>query len=340
MKYFIRVILCLLAVGFCALCLLGTKVYKGNCVVREGVVYIPTGSDFGALTDSLESGGRRIKYMGLFKAYARRIGLDKNVRGGCYRLREGQTFWQAARMFGLGEQTPVTVTFNNVRTSEQLAGKLARQIEADSASVLAVLRSDSVAALYGFTPQTFMAMFIPDTYEVWWTTSPGELMKRMYREYSRFWTAARDARRDRSGLSRLEVMTLASIVWEETRKPDEMPTVAGVYINRLRKGMPLQADPTVKYAVGDFTLRRILNSHLKTPSPYNTYLNKGLPPSPIAMPSVDAIESVLDFREHDYLYFCARPTFDGYHNFAATYAEHLRNARAYTAELNRRRIYK
>ncbi|MDE7005101.1 MAG: endolytic transglycosylase MltG, partial [Alistipes sp.] len=142
----------------------------------------------------------------------------------------------------------------------------------------------------------------------------------------------------RSGLSRLEVMTLASIVYEETRKSDEMPRIAGVYINRLRKRIPLQADPTVKYAMQDFSLRRILYRHLKYPSPYNTYINRGLPPSPICMPGKDAIEAVLGFEEHDYIFFCARPEFDGYHNFARTLREHNANARAYSAELNRRNI--
>ena len=160
----------------------------------------------------------------------------------------------------------------------------------------------------------------------------------MRREYDRFWTSERDRLRKRSGLSRTEVMTLASIVYEETRRSDEMPRVAGVYVNRLRKGIPLQADPTVKYAMQDFALRRILHKHLKYPSPYNTYINKGLPPSPICMPGKDAIEAVLHFEDHDYIFFCARPEFDGYHNFAKTYAEHLANARAYSAELTRRNI--
>ena len=181
-------------------------------------------------------------------------------------------------------------------------------------------------------------MFIPDTYEFYWTVSPQDFVHRMKREYDRFWTPERDARRQRSGLSRLEVMTLASIVYEETRKTDEMPRIAGVYINRLRRGIPLQADPTVKYAMQDFALRRILYKHLKYPSPYNTYVNKGLPPSPICMPGKNAIEAVLDFEKHDYIFFCARPTFDGYHNFARTLSEHNRNARAYSAELNRRKI--
>ena len=164
--------------------------------------------------------------------------------------------------------------------------------------------------------------------------TPEEFVERMKREYDRFWTPERDALRKRSGLSRFEVMTLASIVYEETRKTDEMPRVAGVYVNRLKKGMPLQADPTIKYAMQDFGLRRILYKHLKYESPYNTYLNKGLPPSPICMPGINAIDAVLNYEKHD----CAWETFDGYHNFAKTLREHNANAQAYSRELNRRKI--
>ena len=224
------------------------------------------------------------------------------------------------------------------RIPAQLAQKLARQIDADSTAIMQVLTSPEVARGVGFDSVTLFSMFIPNTYEFYWTVTPEEFVQRMKREYDRFWTPGRDALRERSGLSRLEVMTLASIVYEETRKTDEMPRIAGVYVNRLRKGMPLQADPTVKYAMQDFGLRRILHKHLKYESPYNTYRNKGLPPSPICMPGIDAIDAVLNYEVHDYLFFCARATFDGYHNFARTLREHNANARAYSAELNRRKI--
>ena len=169
-----------------------------------------------------------------------------------------------------------------------------------------VLTSPEVARGVGFDSVTLFSMFIPNTYEFYWTVTPEEFVQRMKREYDRFWTPGRDALRERSGLSRLEVMTLASIVYEETRKTDEMPRIAGVYVNRLRKGMPLQADPTVEYAMQDFGLRRILHKHLKYRSPYNTYRNKGLPPSPICMPGIDAIDAVLNYEVHDYLFLlCA-----------------------------------
>lgn len=243
-----------------------------------------------------------------------------------------------ARMIKLGLQTPVKVKINNVRIPSQLAGKLARQIDADSTEIMQALTSPELAQKVGFDSVTLFSMFIPNTYEFYWTVKPEDFVQRMKKEYDRFWTPRRDSLRARSGLSRLEVMTLASIVYEETRQTSEMPRIAGVYINRLTKGWPLQADPTIKYAMQDFGLRRILFEHLKYESPYNTYLNKGLPPSPICMPGINAIDAVLNFEKNDYLFFCARATFDGFHDFAKTYDEHLTNARAYSAELNKRKI--
>lgn len=310
--------------------------FKGNAVRTEHELYVRSTDTYAMLTDSLLP---HLRHREAFRRYARRIDLDKSFKPGHYVLKPGMNVIEVARMLKLGLQTPVRVTINNVRIPGQLAQKLARQLEADSASFMRALTSPEVAREAGFDSVTLFSMFIPDTYEFYWTVSPEELVRRMKREYDRFWTEARDAKRKRSGLSRLEVMTLASIVYEETRKSDEMPRIAGVYINRLRRGIPLQADPTVKYAMQDFGLRRILYRHLKYPSPYNTYVNKGLPPSPICMPGKEAIEAVLNFEENDYLFFCARPTFDGYHNFARTLSEHMANARAYSAELNRRKIH-
>ena len=309
--------------------------FKGNAVRGEYELYVGSRSGYAAVEDSLMP---HLKYRAAFRLYARRLDLEHTFKPGHYVLRPGMNVVEVARMLKLGLQTPVRISVNNVRTSAQLARKLARQIDADSASMMRALTSKELAAEVGFDSLTLFSMFIPDTYEFYWTVEPWELVHRMKRENDRFWTAERDAKRRRSGLSRLEVMTLASIVYEETRKSDEMPRIAGVYINRLRRGIPLQADPTVKYAMQDFGLRRILYRHLKYPSPYNTYIHKGLPPSPICMPGKNAIDAVLDFEEHDYIFFCARPTFDGYHNFARTLREHNANARAYSAELNRRKI--
>ena len=309
--------------------------FKGNAVRGEYELYVGSRSGYAAVEDSLMP---HLKYRAAFRLYARRLDLEHTFKPGHYVLRPGMNVVEVARMLKLGLQTPVRISVNNVRTSAQLARKLARQIDADSASMMRALTSKELAAEVGFDSLTLFSMFIPDTYEVWWTITPEDFVRRMKREYDRLWTGESDARRARSGLSRLGVMTLASIVYEETRKTDEMPRIAGVYVNRLRRGIPLQADPTIKYAMQDFGLRRILYRHLKYPSPYNTYINKGLPPSPICMPGKNAIDAVLNFEEHDYLYFCARPTFDGYHNFARTLREHNANARAYSAELNRRKI--
>ncbi len=314
----------------------GIVQFKGSAVVAESELYVSSKASYGALTDSLMP---RIRHHAAFRSYARRLDLEKSFKPGHYVLKPGMSVIEVARMLKLGLQTPVRVTINNVRIPAQLAQKLSRQLDADSTAFMQALTSKSLAEEVGFDSVTLFSMFIPDTYEFYWTVSPEELVRRMKREYDRFWTEERDAKRKRSGLSRLEVMTLASIVYEETRKSDEMPRIAGVYVNRLRRGIPLQADPTVKYAMQDFALRRILYRHLKYPSPYNTYINKGLPPSPICMPGKNAIEAVLDFEEHDYIFFCARPTFDGYHNFARTLREHNANARAYSAELNRRKIH-
>ena len=309
--------------------------FYGNAVTEERDLYVSGRAEYAQMVDSLLP---RIRHHRAFGAYARRIDLERMFKPGHYVLRPGMSVIEVARMLKLGMQTPVRVTINNVRIPAQLAQKLARQIDADSAAVMQALTSKALAAEVGFDSVTLFSMFVPDSYEFYWTVTPEEFVKRMKREYDRFWTPERDAKRKRSGLSRLEVMTLASIVYEETRKTDEMPRIAGVYVNRLRKGIPLQADPTVKYAMQDFGLRRILYKHLKYPSPYNTYINKGLPPSPICMPGKNAIDAVLDFEKHDYIFFCARPTFDGYHNFARTLSEHNANARAYSAELNRRKI--
>ncbi len=315
--------------------LFGLWQFYGNAVRAERDLYVSRRADYAALTDSLMPS---LRHRAAFRLYAKRLNLESTFKPGHYALQSGMSVIDVVRMLKLGLQTPVRVTINHVRTPAQLAGKLARQLDADSIALLHVLTDKKVAAGVGFDSLTLFSMFIPDTYEFYWTVLPENFVQRMRREYDRFWTPERDSLRKRSGLSRLEVMTLASIVYEETRKTDEMPRIAGVYVNRLRKGIPLQADPTVKYAMQDFALRRILYRHLKYPSPYNTYINKGLPPSPICMPGIPAIDAVLHFEKHDYLFFCARPTFDGYHNFARTLREHNANARAYSAELNRRKI--
>lgn len=310
--------------------------FYGNCVKERHSLFVYASYPYEQVADSVD------QYIGkkwAYDLYAKRLELDQSLKAGHYVLEEGMSVIEVVRMLKLGLQTPVNVTMNNVKTPAYLAGKLSRQLHADSVELVKVLTDKQLAQKLGFSsPLTMFSIFIPNTYEFYWTVKPEDFVDRMYKEYKRFWNGERDKKRERSGLNRVEVSTLASIVYEETRKVDEMPRVAGVYVNRLKQGIPLQADPTIKYAMQDFGLRRILYRHLKYESPYNTYLNRGLPPSPICMPSIEAIDAVLNFEKHDYIFFCARPTFDGYHNFARTLKEHNANARAYQAELNKRKI--
>jgi UPF0755 protein len=313
-------------------------VAKSNAVKNPGSLYVPRGTYFPTLMDSLKT-GEKIRFVKPFELYARRIGLTKSVEPGHYILDNGMNIIGIARMLNLGQQTPIDVVVRTSRLPGQLAARIATQLETDSTAIHTAMRDPAILQEYGFDNELeLFSIFLPNTYEMWWTESPAEFIARMKREYDRFWTEERVAKLPRTGLDRMGAITLASILCEETQKTDEMPTMAGVYLNRLNTGMPLQADPTVKYAMGDFALRRILNKHLKTPSPYNTYVNKGLPPTPICMPSIAAIDAVLDYKASNYLYFCAKEDFSGYHNFAATYAQHLQNARRYTAELNKRGI--
>lgn len=316
--------------------IIGFMGFKGSAVDTRHSIYVRPTDAYQSITDSVAAHSRN---HWAFDLYAKRLDLENTIKPGHYVMEPGMSVIDVVRMLKLGLQTPVNVTINNVKTPQHLAGKLSKQIMADSTEIVKALTDQATAEKLGFSsPLTMFSMYIPNTYEFYWTVTPEEFIERMRKEYKRFWTEDRDAKRKRSGLSRTEVMTLASIVYEETRKVDEMPRIAGVYINRLRQGIPLQADPTIKYAMQDFGLRRILYRHLKYPSPYNTYINRGLPPSPICMPSIDAINAVLNFEKHEYIFFCARPTFDGYHNFARTLKEHNANARAYQNELNKRKI--
>lgn len=336
MKEGILFLFAILLIALVGMGIFGYAGFKGNAVDELHSIYVYSDADYPSVADSVKNHSR---HNWAFDLYAKRIDLSNNLKAGHYILEPQMNVIQIVRMLKLGLQTPVNVTINNVKTPQYLAGKLSRQIMADSVEIVRALTDQQTATKLGFSsPLTMFSMFIPNTYEFYWTVTPEEFIERMRKEYKRFWTEERDAKRKRSGLSRTEVMTLASIVYEETRKSDEMPRIAGVYINRLRQGIPLQADPTIKYALQDFGLRRILYRHLKYPSPYNTYVNRGLPPSPICMPSIEAIDAVLNFEKHDYIFFCARPTFDGYHNFARTLKEHNANAKAYQAELNKRKI--
>lgn len=251
------------------------------------------------------------------------------ARKGRYLITKSTSYNVLINRLRSGDQDAVRVTFNSTRTPEELAARVSQQMMVDSAELAQVLRNKEVAQHYGFTSADFKSMFIPNTYEFWWTTDANAFLERMATEYKRFWNDDRLAKAAQLKLSSAEVTTLASIVHAETAKRDEAPMVAGLYLNRLRIGMPLQADPTLIYAHNDFTIRRVLDYHKEIDSPYNTYRYKGLPPGPINFPDITYIDAVLNSTKHDYLYMCAKADFSGYHHFSKTLNQHLVYAREY-----------
>lgn len=264
-----------------------------------------------------------------FLRAAKYLNLEKQFRPGNYFFAADMGNKTIIRTIALGLQRPVKFVFNGyISDVYRLAKIFSAQIDADSADLARILTDTAVIAGLGFTPETFPAMFIPNTYEVYWTITPQHLLNRLHHEYEVFWDSTRLAKAENIGLTPNEVSTLASIVIEETKYNAEMPVVAGVYMNRLHCHMPLQADPTVKFLL-EPGVTRILRSHLAIDSPYNTYKHTGLPPGPITIAPIKAIDAVLNYEHHKYLYFCANPSFDGHHSFATTFAEHQANAAAY-----------
>lgn len=300
-------------------------------------LYIRDNTTFSELVDQMGKDDLIISKL-TFTITAKLIGYDRKVRPGKYKITAGQSNIMLIRKLRNGRQEPVKLKFNNVRTKEQLAGKLSAQVMADSLSILEMLNDDTLLAQYGFNSYTSVAAFIPNTYEVYWDTDAIELIERMKKEYDIFWNEERKMKAAAIPLSPVEVMTIASIIEEESNKKHEYPIIAGLYINRLNKGMNLQACPTVKFAVGDFKLKRILFGHLRTQSPYNTYINPGLPPGPIRLPSVVCIDAVLNYEKHDYLFMTAKETLNGEHNFAKSDVEHMANARKYQKAMDNRGI--
>ena len=261
------------------------------------------------------------------------------VKTGHYVFRNGMTNKQLILMLKLGWQTPIRLTFNNIHTKEQLAQRLSNQLMLDSITIITFLNDADLLINHNFTPETVVAAFIPNTYEIYWNTSINNLFERMIAEYKKFWTDERLAKAAEIPLSPIEVSILASIVEGETNKDFEYPIIAGLYINRLRKGMRLQACPTVKFAVGDFTLRRVLKAHTEYQSPYNTYIYAGLPPGPIRLASPKVIDAVLNYDRNNYIFMVADAKFDGTHRFSTTLTEHNNAAREYQKELNKKKIY-
>lgn len=301
---------------------------------EETRVYVPAGATEEAVGDSLRTalGAFGDKVYRLWKLQGGR----PDVGHGSYLVQPGDKAVKVARNVVTGRETPLRVTFNNLRTFGELSRLLAIKLEADSAAFGTC--ADTLFAAQGYARAEFAAAVLPDTYEYYWTASPERVFLVMTQARERFWDTARVAKARTLGLNPVEVATIASIVEEETAKPDERPIVARLYLNRLKKGMSLQADPTVKFAIGDFSLRRITAAHLVVESPYNTYAHPGLPPGPIRIVERASIDAVLNAPEHSYLYMCAKPDFSGYHDFAETYERHRINAARYHRALNQRGI--
>ena len=342
----------MIAIGIFSLMVLVASVGLGSAVKKRTEIFIPTGATYAQVEDSLRRGGGVKMYKFAIIAYLK--GYPSSVKPGRYVLQRGATAMSVVNRLRIGQQDQIKLTFNKVRSVAELAGIVSRQIEADSASIVQLLENDGFLSQFTynaqetdsrenvarlpFTSQNVLSCFIPNTYYCFWNMDAEKFFMRMYREQDHFWNAFRCGQANALQLNRVQIITLASIVEEESQKKDERPDIASVYLNRYRKGMRLQADPTVKYAVGDFSIRRILKEHLQTDSPYNTYIYKGLPPGPICTPSVSSIDAVLQNKSTDYLYFCAKADFSGCHSFARSYQEHLANARSYQKELNGRGI--
>ena len=273
-----------------------------------------------------------------FSTLARHSGYADHIRTGRYAIHPGEGALMVFRHLKNGQQTPVSLTIPEVRTIDRLAGALARKLMLDSADVAIHLSDSAYCARWGYDTATVAALFVPNTYDIYWNVGLDRLMERMEKENQKFWNDERRGKAEAMGMTPVEVATMASIIDEETANNAEKPMIAGMYYNRLKAGMPLQADPTIKFALKDFALRRIYHKLLYIDSPYNTYRYEGLPPGPIKIASIAGIDAVLNHVEHNYLYMCAKEDFSGTHNFARTYQEHLQNAARYTKALNERGI--
>lgn len=309
-----------------------------NGTDHDALIRVPANATLDQVEDSVA------KYFG--ESYASRVKRLINVRGtdmtrrhGAYRIRKGDTPFMAMRRLTSGGREPIRITINGFRSLDELTYRVASRMEYTPDSIREVLKDTVLLSRYGLTRRQALSLFIEDTYETYWASSPLTIVERIGHHYMTVWNGRRRALAAKINLTPAEVMTLASIVDEETNKLDEKGKIARVYINRLQTGMKLQADPTVRFAVGDFSIRRITGTHLEIESPYNTYIHYGLPPGPIRTTSTATIDAILNSAPSDDIYMCAREDMSGYHNFASTYEEHLENARRYQEELNRRGIH-
>ena len=336
-----------LAIG-CLLVLFGIGYYyfltPFSCKKSTTYLYIDQDDNYDSLMTKLMPVASKHGYHA-FCILSRHSKLTEKVRTGRYAIEPSTSTFTLFRHIKNGMQTPVSLTVPSVRTMEDMAGAISRKLLLDSTTIVNALKDEAVCRKYGYNTATIAALFIPNTYDVYWNITMDGLLERLQKENKNFWNVQRIDKATRLKLTPNEVVTLASIVDEETANNAEKPMIAGMYYNRLMlrnseypQGMPLQADPTIKFAWKNFALKRIYNSLLHIHSPYNTYVNPGLPPGPIRVPSIAGIDAVLNMVHHNYLYMCAKEDFSGTHNFASTYAEHMANAKRYATALNQRGI--
>lgn len=316
------------------------KVYFApNTTGKEKYIYVRTGYKFDDLVQELRMKDV-LTDLPTFKEASGKMGLSAALKPGRYKLQKGMNNRSIVNMLKAGNQDPVKLKFQNIRKKDLFAGFLAKNLEADSLTFINLLDSAALIEKYGFNKDNSYVMFIPNTYEMYWNITPIEFFERMHSEYDKFWNTSRKQKAAALNLTPIQVSILASIVDAEALYDKEMPIIAGLYLNRLNKGILLQADPTVIFANDDFTVKRVTNSLLQVQSRYNTYKYAGLPPGPIMMPSINAIDAVLNKDNNNYIYMCAKEDFSGYHNFAVTVQEHEKNAKKYREALNKRNIFK
>jgi len=310
---------------------------NSNNDFKDGYLYIKTGSSYDDVIATLQK-EQILNNLASFELLAKQAGLDKKIKPGKYKINKNTSNYDLVKMLRNGQQEPVKLVINKFRTQDDVLKFVGEKTEADTQVLRQLMNDNNYLSQFGLNANTSINVFLPDTYEVWWNTSASGLFEKMAGYYKKYWTEERKAKAKAQNLTIPQVITIASIVEEETNKNDEKSTVASVYINRLNKGMRLQADPTVKFALNDFSIKRITGAHTSFASPYNTYQNVGLPPGPICTPSQKSIDAVLNAKQTDYIYFCAKEDFSGYHSFATNYEEHLQNARRYHKALNERNI--
>ncbi len=322
--------------------LLYREIYKPNVVITDWkhphYLYIKTKDGFDDVVKTLTDQNLLINLKSFRWAAEQMKYSDESVKPGKYLLKPNMSNKSLITLLRSGKQTPVELVFNNIRTKDQLAQRVSEQIEASSSAILNLMNDPDYTKQLGLTPDNILAFFIPDTYEFYWNTSADQFLKKMKKEYDKFWTDSLKRKAKDIGFTSVQVSVIASIVQQETRRDDEKSMIAGVYINRVKKGWKLEADPTLVFALGDYSVNRVLSAYKQIDSPYNTYMYAGLPPGPICLPTIASLNATLNYSKHNYMYFCAKDDFSGHHSFAVTYDQHLLNARRFQKALDKRGI--